>query len=54
MELRPGDPASGALHLRLSRRGEPVAMSDILQKIIAVKRAFGDLLIGAEGTGLAQ
>ncbi len=30
MELRPGDPASGALHLRLYRRGEPVAMSDIL------------------------
>ena len=30
MELRPGDPASGALHLRLYRRGKPVAMSDIL------------------------
>ena len=30
MELRPGDPASAALHLRLYRRGEPVAMSDIL------------------------
>ncbi|MCX7054742.1 MAG: NAD-glutamate dehydrogenase [Proteobacteria bacterium] len=30
MELRPGDPARGALHLRLYRRGEPVAMSDIL------------------------
>ena len=30
MELRPGDTASGALHLRLYRRGEPVAMSDIL------------------------
>ncbi|MDH4166945.1 MAG: NAD-glutamate dehydrogenase [Gammaproteobacteria bacterium] len=30
MELRPGDPDSGALHLRLYRRGEPVAMSDIL------------------------
>ena len=30
MELRPGDTASGALHLRLYRRGQPVAMSDIL------------------------
>jgi glutamate dehydrogenase len=30
MELRPGDPQKGALHLRLYRRGEPVAMSDIL------------------------
>jgi glutamate dehydrogenase len=30
MELRPGDPARSALHLRLYRRGEPVAMSDIL------------------------
>jgi glutamate dehydrogenase len=30
MELRPGDPAGAALHLRLYRRGEPVAMSDIL------------------------
>ncbi|MDH4115290.1 MAG: NAD-glutamate dehydrogenase, partial [Burkholderiaceae bacterium] len=30
MELRRGDPASGALHLRLYRRGEPIAMSDIL------------------------
>ena len=30
MELRPGDPARGALHLRLYRRGDPVAMSDML------------------------
>ncbi len=30
MELRPGDPRQGALHLRLYRRGEPVAMSDML------------------------
>ena len=30
MELRPGDPVSSALHLRLYRRNEPVAMSDIL------------------------
>ncbi len=30
MELRPGDTASGALHLRLYRRDQPVAMSDIL------------------------
>jgi glutamate dehydrogenase len=30
MELRPGDVARGALHLRLYRRGDPVAMSDVL------------------------
>ena len=30
MELRPGDPVSGALHLRLYRREKPIAMSDIL------------------------
>jgi glutamate dehydrogenase len=30
LELRPGDAARGALHLRLYRRGEPVAMSDML------------------------
>jgi glutamate dehydrogenase len=30
MELRPGNAARGALHLRLYRRGEPVAMSDML------------------------
>jgi glutamate dehydrogenase len=30
MELRPGDPARGALHLRIYRRNEPVAMSDML------------------------
>jgi glutamate dehydrogenase len=30
MELRPGTPAGGALHLRLYRRNEPVAMSDML------------------------
>ncbi|HET7201884.1 MAG TPA: NAD-glutamate dehydrogenase [Steroidobacteraceae bacterium] len=30
MELRPGDAGLGALHLRLYRRGDPVAMSDML------------------------
>ncbi|MGI9247347.1 MAG: NAD-glutamate dehydrogenase, partial [Steroidobacteraceae bacterium] len=30
MELRPGDAGRSALHLRLYRRGEPVAMSDML------------------------
>ncbi len=30
MELRPGDATRGALHLRLYRRGDPVAMSDML------------------------
>jgi glutamate dehydrogenase len=30
MELRPGDAARGTLHLRLYRRGDPVAMSDML------------------------
>jgi glutamate dehydrogenase len=30
MELRQGDPGRGALHLRLYRRGEPLAMSDML------------------------
>jgi glutamate dehydrogenase len=30
LELRPGDPARKALHLRLYRRGEPIAMSDMV------------------------
>ena len=30
IELRPGDPVRNALHLRLYRRGEPVAMSDLV------------------------
>ncbi|HET9694109.1 MAG TPA: NAD-glutamate dehydrogenase [Steroidobacteraceae bacterium] len=30
MQLRPGDTVRGALHLRLYRRGDPVAMSDML------------------------
>ncbi|HEX9207138.1 MAG TPA: NAD-glutamate dehydrogenase domain-containing protein, partial [Steroidobacteraceae bacterium] len=30
MELQPGEPSQGALHLRLYRRDEPMAMSDML------------------------